>query len=465
MQIEPTKYKDYLVCLLLFCLIQLWTIPHTIAARYVCEALLLILLFSSRLEWSLFLHKSKLIVLFLTYLLIQLFFFSTDLNAGFKGFKSEWMHFIVFSVIGAGIGLYFAKQKTSHFLVYLGLAFLLVPLVHLVLSFLKFFEAGAIPWGYWGINDHHADLGYKTLLASIFLSTYLFFETKKKLLTWACVLLLVACIASPLIAQSRGGVIFVLLSLLFVFLIFIFIAPSRRSFRLKDFFILTMGLVFVGLIIKSGVSADPNRWGGMISRALVGFHGDPNLVYCNGIDNLRNALHQEGIAITPQIEAGIKSVEDGDGARVMAARSGLLMALENPMGINGSKQAYQTAITQFCQKPPAIFIPHTHNGWIDTALAIGILGALLLLLIMLNYATQGFRMIKSEGRANPFAIALFVSAVIWILRGILDSTLRDHMLEMQAFTFALLLVLAILFHKKHVSNLGLSDKSPNSRHI
>ena len=460
MQLEITKYKEYLFYLLLFCLIQLWTIPHTIAARYVCEGLLLILIFSSRLDWSLVLHKSKLLLLFFAYLLIQLFFFSTDLKTGFKGFKSEWIHFIVFSVIGAGTGLYIAKQKTPNLLLYFGIAFLIVPLVHLILSLVKFVEVGSIPWGYSGINDHHADLGYKTLLASIFISTYLFFETKKKLLTWICILLLIACIASPLIAQSRGGVIFVLLSLLFVFLIFIFVAQSRRSFRLKDFLILIMGLFFVGLIIKSGVSADQNRWGGMLSRALVGFHGDPNLVYCNGIENLRSALREEGIAITPQIEAGIKSVEDGDGARVMAARSGLLMALENPMGINGSKHAYKIAIAQFCQKPPEIFIPHTHNGWIDTALAIGIPGALLLLLIMLNYATQGFRMIRSGSRTNSFAIALFVSAVIWILRGILDSTLRDHMLEMQAFTFALLLVLAILFHKENVSNLNLSDKFP-----
>jgi O-antigen ligase len=119
------------------------------------------------------------------------------------------------------------------------------------------------------------------------------------------------------------------------------------------------------------------------------------------------------------------------------------------MGINGSKQAYQTAITQFCQQPPAILISHTHNGWIDTALAIGIPGAIILLIVMLNYAAQGFRMFQEEGRANPFAIALFVSAVVWVLRGILDSTLRDHTLEMQAFTFALLLVLAIQFHKEH----------------
>jgi len=449
MELKLNRYKDYLVYLVLFCLIQLWTVPHTIAARYVCEGLLLILIFSSRLEWNLILGKTKLLVLFFAYLVIQLFFFSTDLKTGLRGFKSEWMHFIVFSIIGAGAGLYFAKQKTSNLLLYFGIAFLVVPLIHLILSLFKFVEAGAIPWGYWGINDHHADLGYKTLFASIFLSTFLFFEAKNRLLAWLSALLLIACIISPLIAQSRGGVIFVLLSLLFVFVSFIAISKLRRSFRLRDLFILMMSLIFVSLIIKVGIAADPSRWGGIASRALVGFHGDPNLVYCNGIESLRNALLAEGVTITPQIESGIKSVEDGDGARIMAARSGLLMAAENPMGINGSKQAYQTAITQFCQKPPAIFISHTHNGWIDTALAIGIPGALLLLLVMLNYAAQGFRMIKAGGRINPFAVALFISAIVWVFRGILDSTLRDHILEMQAFTFALLLVLATQFHKEY----------------
>jgi O-antigen ligase len=84
------------------------------------------------------------------------------------------------------------------------------------------------------------------------------------------------------------------------------------------------------------------------------------------------------------------------------------------MEINGSKHTYKTAITQFCQNPPAIFASHTHNGWLDTALAIGTPGALLLLLVILNYATQGFRMIKAGGRINTFAIALFISAEVLI---------------------------------------------------
>jgi hypothetical protein len=94
-----------------------------------------------------------------------------------------------------------------------------------------------------------------------------------------------------------------------------------------------------------------------------------------------------------------------------------------PMGINGSKHAYKTAKTKFCQNPPAIFVSHTHNGWLDAALASGIPGALLLLLVILNYTTQGFRMIKAGGRINAFVIALFISAAVLIF----VASLTEHL--------------------------------------
>lgn len=67
---------------------------------------------------------------------------------------------------------------------------------------------------------------------------------------------------------------------------------------------------------------------------------------------------------------------------------------------------------------------------------------------MLNNATTGFRMIKLGSRVNAFAIALFISAAVLVLRGILDSTHRDH-IEMQAFNFSLLFVLIIKFRKEN----------------
>ena len=447
-KLQLKEYKYYIFYLALFSLISLWNIPHTIAARYVCEGLLLILVLSSSLDWKPLLSKAKLTILFFAYLFIQLFFFSTDLKSGLSGFKSEWMHFILFSLAGAGTGIIASKQKSERTLLYLGTAFTLPLFIHLSLSAAKGIEIGAVPWGYWGINEIHGDLGYTALQAGVLLSTYFLGVAKTRSQKILSGILILACIISPVIAQSRGGVIFALAGITFTFTTYFLIVQKKNKFSIKGLLILISLVICVGFLVKTGISADPTRWGGAFSRALIGFQGDPNDLYCNGIDSLRNSLKANGVAITPQIEAGIKSVEDGDGARVMAARSGILMAFENPMGINGSKQAYQIAITRFCEKPPAIFISHTHNAWIDTSLAIGIPGAILLLLVMLNYGWQGFRMIKQGNRINPFALALFVSAAIWILRGVLDSTLRDQMLEMQAFIFALLLAAALNYQPK-----------------
>jgi hypothetical protein len=210
-------------------------------------------------------------------------------------------------------------------------------------------------------------------------------------------------------------------------------------------------LVFLGLILKSGISVNPERWGGSISRAIAGLQGDANSVFCNGVEILRKEYQSKGVPITPQIESEFNAIKDGDGARIMVARSGFHLTSEHPMGINGSKQAYQIAMNQFCGKTPTILISHAHNGWIDTALAIGIPGALLLLFIIINYGVQGFRLSKGLEPFNAIGLALFASAIIWVLRALLDSTLRDQMLEMQAFIFPFLLALAIGYQAKNLS--------------
>lgn len=438
-------YKYYIFYFALFSLIPLWNLPHTIAARYICEALLLLLIISFSLDWKPVISKSKLLILFIIYLFIQLLFFSTDLKSGFSGFKSEWMHFILFSIAGAGAGLVIPKRKFDDFMLYLGAAFATPLIIHLGLSIYRGFDIRAMPWGYCGINEIHGDLGYTALQAAIFLLVYFLCEAKtlvKKLLTS---ILLLACIISPLIAQSRGGTLFVIVSITFIALSFYLMKRQLRSFGFKEIIIVVCIVISTGALVRFGASASPDRWSGAILRALTGFQGNPSLIFCNGLSSLRDSIQADGIQITPEKELGLKSIEAGDGIRVMAARMGLLMALENPMGINGSKQAYETAIIKFCGKEPAIYIAHVHNAWIDTSLAIGIPGALLLLIVMLNYGAQGFRLRMYGNQINPFAFALFISAFVWILRGVLDSTLRDQMLEMQAFTFALLLALAIKY--------------------
>ncbi|MBU3589019.1 hypothetical protein [Polynucleobacter sp. 80A-SIGWE] len=456
MNLNLERLQKIVLFLLLFTLIMLWNIPHTIAGRYICEGLLLVLIFANKPHWKPFFQENKALAFFFIYLLLQLILFSKNYPLAFSNFRAEWMHFILFSIIGAGVGLLLGNKNSIKTLLFLGVAFSTPLYIHLVLSFIKGFEVGSIPWGYWGINEIHGDLGYTALQASIFLFTYFLYQAKSKLAKLTTIGLLIICVCSPLLAASRGGTGFVLIAILFISLTHFFIGGGNKI-SLRNKFIGTLSvLILIAGAYQVGLKSDPNRWGGILSRISLGFEGDPGSIYCEGIGSLEAALKSKGVVITPAIQKGLDSIIDGDGARVMAARSGASLTLENPMGIDQSKQAYQQAITKLCNGKPAIFISHTHNAWVDTALAIGLPGAALLLLTLLTYMYRG----RNTLRANtplvaPFGMALFASASLWILRGLLDSVQRDQMLEMQAFVMALLLGIIITKNFTQNKNSGV----------
>lgn len=453
MNLNLQRFQKITALLLLLILIPLWNTPHTIAGRYFCEGFLLILVFTYKSDWKTFFLANKALAFFFVYLFIQLIFFSKNYEIAFNNFRAEWMHFILFSIIGAGVGQLLEKWGSTKILLFLGIAFSIPLYTHLILSSIKGVQINSIPWGYWGINEIHGDLGYTALQASIFLFTYLLYQTKSRFLKLVTIILLAACIFSPLLASSRGGTGFVLIGILFISLAYFFIGEGYKvSLRNK-----LIGAISVFILIAAtyqiGLINDPNRWGGIISRVSLGFEGDPNKLYCEGIGTLESTLKSKGVAITPEIQKGLSSIVDGDGARIMAARSGASLTIQNPMGIDQSRQSYQQAITKSCNSAPAIYISHTHNAWIDTALAIGIPGSALLLLVLLTYLSKGWgALISNMPSVTPFGMALFASAFLWILRGLLDSTQRDQMLEMQAFVLALLLGIIIAKGLKYKEN-------------
>jgi hypothetical protein len=189
-------------------------------------------------------------------------------------------------------------------------------------------------------------------------------------------------------------------------------------------------------VIKVGSVADPGRWNGVIARLEMGLKGNALEIVCGGTGVLRKSLEHDGQVISPEISKLLDSIASGDGSRVVTARAALSLSAAHPMGINQSKLAYQIAIEKVCN--PTIVMSHAHDGWIDTALAIGIPGAILYFLVLANFAKSGLRSLRLDETNRPYALALFVTSVIWIVRAFFDSTLRDQMLEMQVFTIAFL---------------------------
>ena len=336
----------------------------------------------------------------------------------------------------------------SSILLYLGFAFSVPILIYLTLLAIKGFSVGYIPWGYWGLSDSHGDLAYSSLQSVIFLSVFFLCQAKYASDKLLCVLLLFACVLSVVFAQSRGGLLFIVLSSLLTWITFIFFAKPNKSLNLKNIALAFLLLTAFALIAAFGSHHNPQRWLESPIRALSALNSDPFLGLCSNPNTSEfNDSEIQTTLNSEQIEARSR-IMHGDSARVILAKAGFVLSLDYPLGINGVRGAYQQAIINYCGRLPFVEYSHTHNAWLDTSLAIGIPGAILLLLIMLNYGWQGFKMIGRSKQLNPFALALFISAGVWILRGMLDSSLRDQMLEMQAFILAFLLASAISYQPK-----------------
>lgn len=439
-----TRVHKFFFITSLALLIPIWNIPHTITGRYICEAILLITVSLYKPQWSLFFQKNKVLLIFFAYLIAQLIFFSHNFTIAFSNFRAEWMHFILFSLIGSGVGLILGRENSKSTLLYFGIAFSFPLYIHLILSLIRGIAIGSIPWSYWGINEIHGDLGYTALQAIIFLIGSFLYEAKTKTQRIITIALALVCVASPLLAESRGGVGFTLFAIIFMLATHTLMKSRLRLFSLKNI----LGFCCISLIVlgvyKIGITTQPERWGGTFSRLLLGFQGNPTDVYCQGIGSLESELQSKGQQITPSIQKGLNSIVDGDGGRVMAMRSGISLIPSHLMGINQSKQAYQQAISQQCNGTPKIFISHTHNAWVDTSLAIGLPGTILLILALMQYARSGYQALRINADSiSAYGATLFTNASVWLLRGGLDSTMRDQMMEMQAFTMAMLLGLII----------------------
>lgn len=128
-------------------------------------------------------------------------------------------------------------------------------------------------------------------------------------------------------------------------------------------------------------------------------------------------------------------MKNGDAARVVVLRAGIALASHNPWGSDGSRLAYQNLLREQCSQP-VILMAHTHNGWIDTILALGWAGGALYWVVLSYFFVTGYTYLRSSNHLNEWAIVLVALSLFWILRGATDSVFKDHMLEMQGFVLA-----------------------------
>lgn len=310
----------------------------------------------------------------------------------------------------------------------------------------------SFPWGFRGFDPMHGNLGYTATQAIILFMCCLVFAVQRRRLATAGLagLGVFFCFISVVIAHSRGAVLYGLLMTLMTGLVFYLRchrpltgstpqaqaqAQARHAPRKQ----LIMMLALLGVLMLAAVFSFKNdqRWHRMLERVQVAFViSDPVSFICNGQnDNTLKEIHEHLVKRDPAQTASLLEGLKSDGGRILLMRAGVVLLQDVPLGLDGSRFSYQKLMNVRCGHPPVMDFSHAHQGWLDTAFALGWLGAGLLLTVLMCLAGVGWRYMRDPITA-PWALPLFLLAVFWILRGFADSVYREHFLQMQAVLLA-----------------------------
>jgi hypothetical protein len=447
--LKKFPYRDSIFWIVLSCATYIAVLPMsgTIALRSLSMLIALVVL-----TWQFFKMRSfpqlPVPVFIWAFYLLLFPLFSQNPTVAWESLGKQWGMGLLAMVCGAGAAQLLVPYRIGSAL-QLGFFSCITILIHLCILAVQSLETSTIAQG-WGRETHHADLGYAAGQAVILLAASL--VACKKSPKFTLILLILACLTSTALARSRAGLAFSVFSLILVFGVAYW---SQRETQKKQISLLFGCLLIVSLLIFGIAAKTDSRWRHMESGMTSALLGNALQIQCLGTGSVEQEIIDE-YGAGAESERIISSVNNGDGSRVILFRSGVELVSKNPWGIDGSRQAYKKLLRKECPEP-VTDDAHTHNGWVDTALAIGWIGAGLYLVVLANFSKIGFKNIRnSEGELNIWGVVLFSLSVFWIVRAFFDSVFRDHMFEMQGFVLAY--AFTMLLQSKSVSQLN-STKS------
>lgn len=102
-----------LVLMLILCAV--WSIPHTIGIRYTVALVLIFFMLWVRSNLLPFLKVQPIFLILVFYFFIHIFLISDNLTLSLKSFNQEWLKFLIFTLLGASIGLYLSDYYNKDF--------------------------------------------------------------------------------------------------------------------------------------------------------------------------------------------------------------------------------------------------------------------------------------------------------------------------------------------------------------
>jgi hypothetical protein len=406
-------------------LIFILTIPHTIALRNLVAVLLLvsaIYIWLRNKEQKLPKNKDfKQIILlfgiFTLYLVLHTFFIADEFDWSFDELRAQWFIPLLYFIIGillafiSKVGKYF-DNKTLITALFFAM-FLHILYVDFV-AIDNLLQQQTLISRYGGLTGSPVLANYLTniLLAFVIAEFIYRIKTGKTILkinNSLLLFILVACIFSSVVEGMRFGMI--ALFFLTISAIILFSIDNRANLKHKIlytmFFII---LISVPLLYNA---FNDNRWSSLIETIPIALDTENN----------KHWLDRDKYPI-PTLSDG-SNVSGSNYERMAWAYQGLKYIIKDPIGLGYGRNAFGHAVQKY-ENYDKSRGKHSHSSIIDLTIGIGIVGIILWLGIFAKIIIFSFR--KFIHTKNYYALITLVITSGFLMRSIVDSNIRDHML-------------------------------------
>ena len=220
----------------------------------------------------------------------------------------------------------------------------------------------------------------------------------------------------------RNGIVEIVFMLLVFAMLFV-LENRQRTGKTMIVFIVSLVLVVPGVLSYLSYKTDP-RWATFFETVPLAFDTDANRQWIN-------LSRKDELKLS-----GDEPVDWSNYMRLARMKAGVDLTLENPWGVGFGRNAFGHAVMKKYGESSS----HSHSGLIDLAVGTGIPGTLLWLGFLASLATLAWRSFRRTRDYGALALLLLVTG--YSTRMVLDSIIRDHMLQMFLFLAAFLAVIA-----------------------
>lgn len=439
--------------LLVLILIIFWQIPGTIALRNTALSLLFACLFFQQFQKSqsldfgqreLWKAPTTLLLLALSgWIFWVIEYFSPVTSIAMKEFRGQWLIplgcWICGVMMGGTANAYGADwPRRVVTLVFVGLFFQV--LLHDILDIWFWYETGDIPFRQapvFYIPDIVRSLLATGDIASAFKGTFpdkfsyvnntcaalLIAELVQRTLTkkpympiankWLLVVAVAILVCSFLLRMRNGNV--GLLFLVGMTGIFVLVRISQTWSKFK---LMAVAITFLAGITVSGWIAYKSdaRWLAFEESVVLALETDKYRAWLD-------------VKVPYPLMNNGQPVDQSAYERLAWAKEGVKLIRDNPLGLGYNRNAFGVGIERVYQQPPRSL--HAHSGLIDFTIANGLPGLVLWLSFLGVLAWIGWTAFSIGNVAIGLMLMFLVSSFLG--RSVVDSNLRDHILQQFLF--------------------------------